>query len=445
MPALASSFTSAHASEAAGSPLRQRGGMENSFDDEKHRRLTEASINSFLEEEGVPVIRKVTAEYITAALLTLGYSVATASAAFAARIVLLRLDCLTAVEGELRMEASRTSSSGVRLTADASPSPRPPRKGAFGWLGHIYKEEKGVSGLLRGGKAELGFALATFAESALLVVAMRRLMERCGGLMPSQSERAGDSAVRWWAAFSRTAAPVLVTSLLSWPLRATRTAIRVNYMADTPLPTCEDSQQLVHRQGQQRRAHRYTGAAEVWGRIRSMRGVRSLLLNGLDVDLTSRALSLGLVWTVVQPASRWMEQVAMMHTSTTGAASAPSAFARLGQHRLFPLGVLMVVSVVVNAVQRPFAVLRQRMALLPVEDAESVCSGGDGQAKTPATALRGCRYANGWDCAVHVWRREGATGFLAGLPLCLITSSVVPLLQTLAGYPTAPSFTGAVM
>ncbi|KAG5483772.1 hypothetical protein LSCM4_04926 [Leishmania orientalis] len=71
--------------------------MEDNFDDMEHRRLTEASISAFLEEEGVPMSRRVTVEDVMAAPLALGCSVATASASFAARVALLRLDCLTSV------------------------------------------------------------------------------------------------------------------------------------------------------------------------------------------------------------------------------------------------------------------------------------------------------------------------------------------------------------
>lgn len=421
--------------------------MEDDVDDEERRRLTESSIKAFLEEEGVPVRSSVTVEDITSALVALANSVATASACLAVKVALLRLDCLTAVEGELRKDATRASSSKVRVTAEKSPSPRMTRASAFGWLRHLHQEGKGVCGVLRGGKAELGFVLASFVEEALLFAAMRSLMDRLGPLLPSENGRAGGAAALWWAGLSRTVAPTFVMSLLSWPLRAVRTTIRVNYMADTSLPVCEPSLQPAQQQGeqQQRRQHRYTSATEVWGCVLHRMGVRSLLLNGLDVDFASRALSLGLAWTVVKPASRWMQRWAMMSASTAGAASAPLALVRLGQHRLFALGVLLAVAGSVNALQRPFVVLRQRMALLPVADAESVCNGDDDQTKTPPTARRGCRYANGWDCAVQVWRQEGVSGLLAGLPLCLITSSVVPLLRTFAGYPTAPSFSGAVV
>ncbi|TPP53443.1 hypothetical protein CGC20_38410 [Leishmania donovani] len=386
---------------AADYPLRRRGDVEDDFDEEEHRRLTESSINAFLEEEGVPVSSSVTVEDITSALVALGNSVATAAASFVVKVALLRLDCLAAVEGELRKDVACASSSKVRVTADKSPPRRSSRASAFGWLRHLYKEEKGVCGFLRGGQAEFGFVLASFVEEALLFAAMRSLMDRLGSLLPSQSSRAGGAAALWWAGLSRTVAPTFAMSLLSWPLRA------------------------------------------VWGCVLHRMGARSLLLNGLDVDLASRALSLGLAWTVVKPASRWMQRWAMMSTSNAGGASAPLTLVRLGQHRLFALGVLLAVAGSVNALQRPFVVLRQRMALLPVADAESACNGGDDQTKTPPTARRGCRYANGWDCAVQVWRQEGVAGLLAGLQLCLITSSVVPLLQTLAGYPTAPSFSGA--
>ncbi|AYU77355.1 hypothetical protein LdCL_140016300 [Leishmania donovani] len=432
---------------AADYPLRRRGDVEDDFDEEEHRRLTESSINAFLEEEGVPVSSSVTVEDITSALVALGNSVATAAASFVVKVALLRLDCLAAVEGELRKDVACASSSKVRVTADKSPPRRSSRASAFGWLRHLYKEEKGVCGFLRGGQAEFGFVLASFVEEALLFAAMRSLMDRLGSLLPSQSSRAGGAAALWWAGLSRTVAPTFAMSLLSWPLRAVRTTIRVNYMADTSLPVCEPSPQPAQQRGEQqrRRQHRYTSATEVWGCVLHRMGARSLLLNGLDVDLASRALSLGLAWTVVKPASRWMQRWAMMSTSNAGGASAPLTLVRLGQHRLFALGVLLAVAGSVNALQRPFIVLRQRMALLPVADAESACNGGDDQTKTPPTARRGCRYANGWDCAVQVWRQEGVAGLLAGLQLCLITSSVVPLLQTLAGYPTAPSFSGAVV
>lgn len=427
--------------------MRRRGDAEDDFDDEEHRRRTESSINAFLEEEGVPVSSSVTVEDITSALAVLGNSVATASASFAVKVALLRLDCLAAVEGELRKEATRASASNAGVAADKSPSQQSTRTSAFGWLRHLYKEERGICGFLRGGKAEVGFVLATFVEEALLFAAMRSLMNRLGPPLPSPNSGAGGAAVLWWAGVSRTVALTLVMSLLSWPLRAVRTTIRVNYMAATSLPVCESSPQPAQQreEQQQRRQHRYTSATEVWGCILRQMGIRSLLLNGLDVDLASRAVSLGLAWTVVKPASRWMQQWAMMNASTAGAASAPLTLVRLGQHRLFALGVLLAVAGSVNALQRPFVVLRQRMALLPIPDAGSVCNGGDDQTKTPATARCGCRYANGWDCAVQVWRREGVAGLFAGLPLCLVTSSVVPLLQTFVGYPTAPSFSGAVV
>ncbi|GET87129.1 hypothetical protein, conserved [Leishmania tarentolae] len=432
---------------ATGYPLPRRGDVEGDFDDEEQRRLAESSINAFLEEEGVPVSSSVTLGDITSALVTLGSSVVTASASFAVKIALLRLDCLAAVEGELRREATQASSSKARVTAETPPPQRSTRTSAFGWLRHIYKEEKRPWGFLRGGRAELGFLLATFVEEALLFAALRSLMARLGPLLPSQSSPGGSVAALWWNGLSRTVAPMLVMSLLSWPLRAVRTTIRVNYMADTSLPTCELSRHPAQQreEREQQRQHRYSTATEVWGCVLHRMGIRSLLLNGLDVDLASRALSLGLAWTVVKPASRWMRHVAMMNSSSDAAVSAPSALVRLGQHRLFTLGVLLAVAGSVNALQRPFVVLRQRMALLPAVDAEKADNGDVDQTKSAATARRGCRYANGWDCAVQVWRREGVAGFFAGLPLCLITSSVVPLLQTFAGYPTAPSFSGAVV
>ncbi|KAG5505150.1 hypothetical protein JIQ42_04338 [Leishmania sp. Namibia] len=310
---------------------------------------------------------------------------------------------------ELRRDAPHTSSSEASLTADESPSQRPTRTSIFGWLRHIYKEENGVSGFLRGGKAERSFVLATFVEEALLVAAMRRLMESLGRSMPSQSDRAGDDGggvVGLTVMDSGTHArhePSFMT-----------TARHEDYGSSAPhggyapacLPLCKTSRHPVQHEPPQRRPRRYTSATEAWGYIRPRMGIRGLLLNGLDVDLASRAFSLGLVGTVVRPTSRWMRRVSMMNASTAGAAFVPSAFVRLGQHRLCTLRVLMAVSGFFNALQCPFVARQQRMALLPAIDAESVCNEGDGQAKTSATARRSCRYVNGWDHGVQVRRRE---------------------------------------
>ncbi|XQJ25800.1 hypothetical protein NXY56_001744 [Leishmania guyanensis] len=444
-PAFSSHY--AHAAGAANSPLRRQRDAEDDLEDEEHRRLTEASINAFLEEENVPASSRITMEDITTALVVLSNSVATASASFVAKVALLRLDCFAAVEGELRKEVAHSSLPKASVTADESPLQRPARMSVFGWLRHIYKEEGSASGFLRGGRAELGFVLATFVEEALLVAALRSLMKRLGPLMLGKSGRAGGAAASWWMRLSLTVAPTLVLSLLSWPLRTVRTTIRVNYMADTTLPVCQPSRQSSQQQEerQQRRPYRYASATEVWKCVLPQMGIRSLLMNGLDVDLANRVLSLGLAWTVVQPASRWMRYATVMNASTAGAASAPSVLLRLRKNRLFAWGLLLAVAGLVNALQRPFVVLRQRMALLPAVDAESVCNDSDAQFQTPTTVRRGCRYATGWDCAVQVWRREGVAGLFAGLPLCLLTSSVVPLLRTFAGYPAIPSFSGAVV
>ncbi|KAG5509754.1 hypothetical protein GH5_05619 [Leishmania sp. Ghana 2012 LV757] len=75
------------------------------------------------------------------------------------------------------------------------------------------------------------------------------------------------------------------------------------------LPVCKTSRHPVQHEPPQRRPRRYTSATEAWGYIRPRMGIRGLFLNEPDVDLASRAFSLGLVWTVVQPTSRWMRRV----------------------------------------------------------------------------------------------------------------------------------------
>jgi hypothetical protein len=39
-------------------------------------------------------------------------------------------------------------------------------------------------------------------------------------------------------------------------------------------------------------------------------------------------------------------------------------------------------------------------------------------------------------------RREGVAALFAGLPLCLLTSTIVPLVITFAGWATDPSISG---
>ncbi|KAG5509434.1 hypothetical protein JKF63_06744 [Porcisia hertigi] len=441
-----SPFSNHYSEKPAGSSFQRQRGEGDYADDDEHSRMTEASINSFLEEEGVSANSGIGVEDITAALLTLGSTLSTSLLFFLGKVALLRLDCLTAVEGELCKEAAHTSSSEASAAVDEPRLQRSTRTGLLGWLTHLYDEDKSVSGFFRGGKAELGFVLVTFVEEVLLVAAMRSLVQRLDPLLPNQGGGGESAAGSRWVRLSRRVAPMLVMSLLSRPLRAVRMTVLVNYMADTSVPACKPRQLAQHEKEElhRRRPRRYTSATHVWRCVYPRMGMRSLLLNGLDVDLASRALSLGLAWTAVQPVSQWMRQVAMITADPAGASSWPW-LVRLGQHRLFTLGVLMAVTGSVNALQRPFIVLRQRMSLLPVEDAEGVCNASEYDANIRPTARRGCRYANGWDCAVQVWRTEGVAGLFAGLPLCLMTSTVLPLLQTFSGYPTAPSFSGSVV
>ncbi|KAG5483206.1 hypothetical protein CUR178_04785 [Leishmania enriettii] len=310
--------------------------------------------------------------------------------------------------GKLRREAPHTSSSEASLTADESPSQRPTRTSIFGWLRHIYKEENGVSGFLRGGKAERSFVLVTFLEEALLVAAMRRLMDSLGRSMPSQSGRTGDGGgvVGLTVMDSGTHARHKPSFMATARHADCDSSAPYGGYAPACLPVCKTSRHPVQHGPPQRRPRRYTSATVACGYIRPRMGIRGLL-NGLDVDLASRAFSLGVVWTVVRPTSRWMLRVLMMSASTAGAAFASFAFVRRGQHRLCTLGVLMAVSGFVNALQRPFVARQECMVLLPATDAERVYNEGDDQAKTSATARRGCRYANGWDCAVQVRRCEG--------------------------------------
>lgn len=444
--------------------------------DADDRAAAEASINAFLAEEGLPAQRgdgALTAADIGNALVLLGYEVSSSCVRFAARVALLRLDCLTAVEGELRydavLEAERSNAAPPAAAAAAAKTPAPPRTSLLGWVRHVHRTEgRSAAAWLRGGRAELCFTLTTFVEEALLVVAMRSVMARLDPLLPQPNNGGGrggggsaaaaaGASPSLSAVLARVVAPMFAMSLVSWPLRAVRTTVRVNCMADTTLPAtpgaahggAPSSSSPPPPQKPQRR---YANAWAVWKNAWRRMGPRSLLLNGLDVDVASRVLSLGLAWSVVQPATRWMRQVvAASAAMNRGAAAAPLGapaaavpmplMLRLGQHHLFTLGVLLAVAGSVNALQRPFVVVRQRMALLPAQEAER-----DGAGQRQHNRRRaGCRYASGWDCAVQVWRREGAAGLFAGLPLCLLVSTVTPLLLTYAGYTTAPSFAGSVL
>ncbi|KAK7201660.1 hypothetical protein NESM_000230900 [Novymonas esmeraldas] len=425
-----------HGALAADGPRHRRYRDDDDVDDE-------ARINAFLAEEGVPESRTVTASDITTALGILGYVVTTSSIRFVTNVVLLRLDCLAAVEGELHRDAAAAAAAAVQTRSTGAKTVSPPRRmSVLRWIRHLSHEDSGVSAFLRGGKAELVFAVSSLVEQTLVVKAMQLLF------LTLSRRGATETSPGWSAVLAQVVMPALVASLLSWPMRTVRTTIRVNYMADTHLPTDTTAAQTPA-------PYRYASAWETWRRIRSRMGVRSLLVNGLDVDLASRAASLGLAWAAVQPASRWLRQVAMAKAgaTTAGASSTPSVLVRLGQHRLVALGVLMAVAGSVNVLQRPFVVLRQRMALLPATAAEA--DGADGAkgvgakeaatSRRAASARRGCRYTSGVACAMHVWRHEGVAALFAGLPLCLLVSTTVPLLQTFAGYPAAPLFTGTVV
>ncbi|KPA77295.1 hypothetical protein ABB37_07185 [Leptomonas pyrrhocoris] len=411
-------------------------------------------IDAFLREEGVPTSSNLTRSDIAAALVTLGYTVATASVKFVIKMALRRLDALTCVEGELRRDAIE-----VDAKSNVEAAERKSSTSVFGWSRHLCREDKSAATFLRGGWAELGFMLATSVEEAVIVMGMRTLYRR-RLVQWSGGPRSGLG----WACL-HVVVPMLLAGMLSWPLRAVRTAVMVNYLADTTtLPSSTRSESKTDSSEKKAAGeettksksgvHRYSSAVDVWHRICQRVGLRRLLWNGLDVDMEGRALSMTLVWTVVQPATRWIREVAAMRAragapvqSTLPHAASPQfslatatsspLLTRLGQHRYFNLAALVVVVGTVNTLQRPFVVLRQRMALLPSEEADEQKEVGD--------ARRGCRYANGWDCARQVARREGATALFAGLPLCLLTSTLVPLVVTFAGYPTAPSFSGAVM
>ena len=394
-------------------------------------------IDAFLRVEGVPMASTVTRSDIANAVVTLGYTAAAASVKFVVKVALRRLDTLLCVEGELQADAARKAkASGTPLAGR-----RPSRTSVGGWLRHLYAEDhRSVKTFLRGGWAEFGFVLATAVEETAMIVALRAVF----GRLFAARQAASDSRVGWVSL--HLLAPMLTAGLLSWPLRAVRTALMVNYMADTTLPRAAQCAENADEQTQTptHAAHRYTNVVDVWRQVRQRVGLRGLLRNGLDVDMAGRVVSMTLVWTVVQPATLWIQKVGVMRTRARASVQMPtpdaapsgsSLLLRLGQYRCFNLAALVVVVGTVNTLQRPFVVLLRRMALLPADD------GGEGDDK----ALPGCRYRNGWDCACQVVRREGVTALFAGLPLCLLTSTIVPLVVTFSGLPTAPSFSGAAV
>jgi hypothetical protein len=120
---------------------------------------------------------------------------------------------------------------------------------------------------------------------------------------------------------------MLLTVVLSRTLCAVRTAIMVNYCADTSLPPTSVA---TVKAGEEKKAeqtalsHLYSRAVEVWNRLRRSVGLRSLLLNGLDVVIMGRVLSLTLMLTVVRPATLWIQQAAAMRAGGGGTHASPS-------------------------------------------------------------------------------------------------------------------------
>lgn len=411
------------------------GRQEANLSDNHHNDNDQDAIDAFLREEGVPGDSQVTRDDVALAVATLGYTVAAAAVKFVVKMSLRRLDTLSCVEGELRRDQKEKETQERGGSATASR----PSTSALGWCHHLYCEDKSALTFLRGGWAELGFVLATTAEESVMMLALRSAFQRLYAA-PSAAPRSG-----WRWAGVNVVAPMLIAGLLSWPLRAIRTTVMVNYLADTAVPrsNTESAASAPAAAAAEPSApqHRYRSAAEVCRRVQACMGVRRLLRNGLDVDVSGRVVSMALVWTVVQPVTRWFREVAVVRArAAAGAASAaspmpssPSLLVRLGHYRYFNLAALVVVVGTVNTLQRPFVVLRHRMALLPSSSTEA------------GAAPHGRRYASGWDCACQVVRREGVVALFAGLPLCLLTSTVVPLVVTFAGFPTAPSFSGAAV
>lgn len=70
------------------------------------------AFDAFFREEGVSVASHFARDDITSALVTLGYSVATAAVKFAAKMALRRVDTLLCVKGELRKDGASTLGDG---------------------------------------------------------------------------------------------------------------------------------------------------------------------------------------------------------------------------------------------------------------------------------------------------------------------------------------------
>ncbi|KPI84994.1 hypothetical protein ABL78_5960, partial [Leptomonas seymouri] len=148
------------------------------------------------------------------------------------------------------------------------------------------------------------------AEKAM-VVGLRAIYDRLLRSWPG-APRSGFGGI-----LLRIVAPVFFAGTLSWPLRAVRTAVAVNYFADTMtlLSSATESDvvpQEKRSEGETTQkvgADRYNSMIDVWNHIRQRVGLRSLLLNGSGVDMVSRAFAVTLVWTVLQPATPWLRQV----------------------------------------------------------------------------------------------------------------------------------------